>query len=1053
MYIMKNTIYSFLIALAAASAVTSCTDERLWTDSDIIGDGEAKVAATATFKSFVPALDDSRTVGTAVDGITSLTVYAFDQTGNELIDYKAFTADQLTALENNTQKPADGSGVAPEVSTSRVTFSFPLQYGKYKIYAVANADMSSYAITDEASLKAIAFDWQADITKNSQMFGWFDTKDATAIKAPHGFNAPVVTVNKKDMPLTAWLVRLASKVTVSYDASKLKDNVFIFLKSVQIKDIPVSCALGESNTPSESELIKDGEIYYYYDTTQGDPQKSDYNPATYPAVLTQHVNDFGSDHSHAADALFFYENNQGTGKNKGQDVLMNDTGTPGSDGKIDYPDGNNPAPDTGYKDEKRAGTYIEVKAYYRSNEVDRLGEGEITYRFMLGQNTTTDYNAKRNYHYKLTLKFNGYANDVDWHIEYTPEPDIYIPNPYYISYIYDKSMTLPVQVTGEMEPGSELKAEIIQNDWMPYNYEKQEYAPADQYYSPGSYNYDETQQLWNGFLSLRNTGHVRDIAEGKGLGPTQAAAENEKYWTENERGFRNYSIEIGEHPDSKDGDYDVVLSNQNDKSVRVFNVPLYTRAKNLVKTSGYTGNNPYVSYQRKAVVKFTAKLKNPETGNYEEVSKTADIIQVRRVVNPKGIWRAHNEDGSFHVHLMRLETEFTTDPWQSTGQFQTFTSQGPWTAEVMVEGGDNSKGWIKLSGIGRSTLGSDGKIHGENGSEIEFNYQPNGTISENQVRYGIIKVRYHNYTCEHLIFVRQGYAPIAVSSAANATEWYSFNMRTKSEMTESPCEEGSLFKRFSWSSPISPLNNKEGSPFQAAPGDLDIFGEQSHTQKWSDWLGNADGTNDHWADPTVPNESMRVAEVDDYLQLYNDQNVQYGFGILYDGQADEVQVPVKDAYSYYYDSTTGTNGKGRGMRGCFVYNQDTGAQIFLPLGASGYGRRRHRRFYNQGGNFYAGELIYGGRDKIMEEAAGLGWHRPILFDLYRRPGAIYWCNKTKAGTILNDNDTENSVAWDFNYITFDFYPISRANVITVTEGVETNATDALLIRCVVKKNK
>lgn len=1051
MYIMKNTIYSFLIALAAASAVTSCTDERLWTDSDIIGDGEAKVAATATFKSFVPALDDSRTVGTAVDGITSLTVYAFDQTGNELIDYKAFTADQLTALENNTQKPADGSGVAPEVSTSRVTFSFPLQYGKYKIYAVANADMSSYAITDEASLKAIAFDWQADITKNSQMFGWFDTKDATAIKDPHGFNAPVVTVNKKDMPLTAWLVRLASKVTVSYDASKLKDNVFIFLKSVQIKDIPVSCALGESNTPSESELIKDGEIYYYYDTTQGDPKKSDYNPATYPAVLTQHVNDFGSDHSHAADALFFYENNQGTGKNKGQDVLMNDTGTPGSDGKIDYPDGNNPAPDTGYKDEKRAGTYIEVKAYYRSNEVDRLGEGEITYRFMLGQNTTTDYNAKRNYHYKLTLKFNGYANDVDWHIEYTPEPDIYIPNPYYISYIYDKSMTLPVQVTGEMEPGSELKAEIIQNDWMPYNYEKQEYAPADQYYSPGSYNYDETQQLWNGFLSLRNTGHVRDIAEGKGLGPTQAAAENEKYWTENERGFRNYSIEIGEHPDSKDGDYDVVLSNQNDKSVRVFNVPLYTRAKNLVKTSGYTGNNPYVSYQRKAVVKFTAKLKNPETGNYEEVSKTADIIQVRRVVNPKGIWRAHNEDGSFHVHLMRLETEFTTDPWQSTGQFQTFTSQGPWTAEVMVEGGDNSKGWIKLSGIGRSTLGSDGKIHGENGSEIEFNYQPNGTISENQVRYGIIKVRYHNYTCEHLIFVRQGYAPIAVSSAANATEWYSFNMRTKSEMTESPCEEGSLFKRFSWSSPISPLNNKEGSPFQAAPGDLDIFGEQSHTQKWSDWLGNADGTNDHWADPTVPNESMRVAEVDDYLQLYNDQNVQYGFGILYDGQADEVQVPVKDAYSYYYDSTTGTNGKGRGMRGCFVYNQDTGAQIFLPLGASGYGRRRHRRFYNQGGNFYAGELIYGGRDKIMEEAAGLGWHRPILFDLYRRPGAIYWCNKTKAGTILNDNDTENSVAWDFNYITFDFYPISRANVITVTEGVETNATDALLIRCVVKK--
>ncbi|MDE5689000.1 MAG: hypothetical protein K2I18_10330, partial [Paramuribaculum sp.] len=336
--------------------------------------------------------------------------------------------------------------------------------------------------------------------------------------------------------------------------------------------------------------------------------------------------------------------------------------------------------------------------------------------------------------------------------------------------------------------------------------------------------------------------------------------------------------------------------------------------------------------------------------------------------------------------------------------------------------------------------------HGENGSEIEFNYKPNGTISENQVRYGVIKVRYHNYTCEHLIFVRQGYAPIAVSSAANATEWYSFNMRTKSEMTESPCEEGSMFKRFAWISPIRPENNRTGAPFQTNPATNGLACIGYGNRQWRWWWGNADGTNDHWADPTVPGKNMKVADVEDYIQLYNDPNVQYGFGILYDGKADGVQVPVKDAYSYYYDDPLGANNKGRGMRGCFVYNQVTGAQIFLPIGASGYGRRRQKRYYNQGGNFYEGELIYGGRDKIMEEDAGLGWHRPILFDLYRRPGAIYWCYKSVEGPMLNDKDLDNVVAWDFNYITFDFYPISFGNV-----SASATETDALLIRCVVKK--
>ncbi len=45
---------------------------------------------------------------------------------------------------------------------------------------------------------------------------------------------------------------------------------------------------------------------------------------------------------------------------------------------------------------------------------------------MLGKNADDDYNAERNFHYKLTLRFRGHANDVDWHIEYDEDKGIYV---------------------------------------------------------------------------------------------------------------------------------------------------------------------------------------------------------------------------------------------------------------------------------------------------------------------------------------------------------------------------------------------------------------------------------------------------------------------------------------------------------------------------------------------------------------------------------------------------------------------------------------------------
>lgn len=96
------------------------------------------------------------------------------------------------------------------------------------------------------------------------------------------------------MTLHAWIRRAASKVTVAYDASALKEGVFIYLKSVQIKDIPTHCYLGKDNKvgaedegydlpfPAKGEDMPDGEVIKYY---EGDTEPTVFD-ASYPVRLS-----------------------------------------------------------------------------------------------------------------------------------------------------------------------------------------------------------------------------------------------------------------------------------------------------------------------------------------------------------------------------------------------------------------------------------------------------------------------------------------------------------------------------------------------------------------------------------------------------------------------------------------------------------------------------------------------------------------------------------------------------------------------------------------------
>lgn len=400
---MKRFI-QYIIATLIALTATGCQDDFM--KQEIIGEGKAKVSATIDFKPMSAALTRTKAAGDALKDIRSLHVLLYDEESNLI---KKWKIEGYTVTDENRDNSNAENGSSAETSTKRATFNLPeeIEFGTYYMYAVANiADTLidkhySEAIKTVEGLKNISLAWDSEkVENNGQMIGFFTDSSTPALSA----NDESLTLNASNTKLHAWLRRAASKVTIAYDGTNLKDDVSIYIMAASIKDIPKSCPLGTENTPTHVDsLIHDGGIIKYF---EGDVQPdADGFFDNYKAVVTnkEPKQTYGSDHSEIADALFFYENMQGEGEDKRQKDEDHD-------GKPDHADR--------LKDDKPNGTYIEVKAIYRSENPERPGNGIIIYRFMLGKNITTNYDAQRNHHYKLTLRFNNFANDYDWHIEY-----------------------------------------------------------------------------------------------------------------------------------------------------------------------------------------------------------------------------------------------------------------------------------------------------------------------------------------------------------------------------------------------------------------------------------------------------------------------------------------------------------------------------------------------------------------------------------------------------------------------------------------------------------
>lgn len=1061
----------FFAALFAMGTASSCMDEIEYPEGEI-PEGNTTVMAEVRFTPLVEASLDGTSsranglefgsgntnapTGDSMDAISSLYLLFYTADGNLIPDltYEVDLAKNKPVLEDRVDEDASNGTSAQEQTYCVNNITMTLPNGVYKMFAVANIPdlltAHGEAIKTVAGLRDIKLVWVAgDMSANSEMLGFFTNGKKSTLG--NNFEAEeTVVVSPKNNMLHAWIRRAASKLTIDFNGSKLRDNVFVYIKEARVYDIADGCYLGHYSCVGEPSTNKDdiqakggfGLAESQHVLVYGAGSDAEYE--NWP-VVTRGSNfekyvvngDSISLHDEKAYCLPFYENMQGTGALKYQDG--------DGDGIVDYP---NAGDHTGEgadrkwtykeaKDSKPNGTWVEVIGHYESRNTDYVSGGEIKYRFMIGKNITNNFDVERNHHYKLTLSFKGNGNDADWHIEYEEEPGIHLPSPIYISYLYNKNLKFPIRINTGGKKLKSVKIDITRNNWAPYfegGYDKDDldyYEDADK-----KSGYGKTNPEY-GFLSLLKT--FETTIEGITVKDHYEKKEDDEGGFKVSRGSRQYIIEPGEHGKENLGKYVV----RHDGNIVEMEIPLYTRAKNLVKTSAYTGNNPYFGYPRLAEITVTATFTDESVYEIKDIP----VYQVRRLVNPKGIFRKHDNNTTFHVTLLEKEHESST-------KFVPLSSIGPWRAYVFHEDGD----FINLDG--------KKEVSGKTSTAIDFDVKFTGSTDADKNRFAIIQVEYHNFSCVHQIFVRQGDAPVQLFDAKTDNKsvyWHTYNMYLKNQEVDAPVDEGSMFKWANWDQPIDASNNinrkKDGSDYWIHVnqddfqwvGALKIAGSDE-SKKWDD-ISCGDRVTGSFADQK--DASGRVYSLPTVREYLNMRDVSdQAFGVLYGDEAVKVETDLNDAYSYRRDEK-GEVKTSNGMRGCFVYINDTkspyyGRHVFFPIGSSGYGHRKHSGKHGYGDyENHAGQLRYcaGRTAPILKPGDELAM--PLFYDLYMRTGAIYWAKESynlEGDKVLPKG---SYLGLDINYFTFDFNGMSSSSLHGNGDGAYQS--DACFIRCVDRK--
>ena len=1177
-------IYKHILALPAlilALLAVSCEDRFDWQSQDI-GEGEAQVDAILEFPTTSKSLGGARSAGNSIQDITKLSVVVFKNDGTilDVFDNVAFTRLESTPdTPSDYPKDENGNIISSDFPTTKVQAGLKLPYGRYTMYAVANLDraLTKAEFEDKedpiAYLKGIECEWNpTDITKNAQMFGYFtndiagqNTSYEGSAKPGNGTTTnpetpkdPTVLVNKTNVSLYSWIKRLASKVTIAYDGSGLKNGIYVYVHNVSIRQIPLKCTLGDGNSPSSAsevtsarfnQSVTEPEQALYYN---GNGQLTNASPYDYSGdkyhnwmtIAKGNGIQGAADHSVNDPALFFYENMQGVHPDRPKEQQADKVGINVGPAD-DLPDGYT---DEDYRDDVDYGTFIEVEGYYQCN-VMPISYGPIRYRFMLGQNTSDNYDAIRNCHYKLTLGFRGYANQPDWHIEYIEQENEIYAQEVNIPYTYNTSVPYDLHFTGNLV---NLEAQIIENNWAPFYETGEGEVPTTPL---GSTSFDDrtlifewnravylntnggsnpngsatavntnlsstlsstnntaanylygrhytdffkldedgnntteryyVTPIWAGFLRLQ-VPHCYEnssadeipavcvynrIRENEGdhynsqavltnfrnyyLGGNVTDAEETAYQSDPVKynlGYRRFDLEslgTGTHKYGV-GNNECTITKGIKKDGQEYTdvtMNLWTQPKSMCGNSGFSGNNPYEDFNRKAVIRFTATFKNAN-GTLTTKRKDVRVLQAKRLVNPKAVWRRHDNPQDFEFSLM----ERNIDNLNDLRNFRVVESRGTWSASIKQITAAHSD-FIKLVAWGGSQQNGDG-VKGDTGSEIKFKIDfKEAFTNPDDAACAIIEIRYHDEKCVHNVFVRQGYnKPVKIDENSNFY-WSSFNLfnttsGTNGVMTNSPLAFGTFMKRGNYAQPISVSNiSRAGMGPRESPGNAAFTLETNPTSSasWANITGQT-AASYQWPSFTCATAGKtRTYTVPTIAQFQTLMNHDFGIGVMYGDGATEPGATTARAYGYLDSSNKEyipTNSADvnndmfkYGMRGFIAYNVETANQIFLPIGTSGLGRRTIQLVTAEN---QRGMLRYGSLTTNLTGVTNA--MRPIPYNLSNNPGAIYWAFQTTSGL----------AGWDMNYFDLNFNAIGSGVVFPTSSTTYPSGPngDALPVRLV-----
>lgn len=399
-YYTKYSVFSIITAfLAMVVILFGCTDDIIYNEIEI-PDAEVELCGEVIFKPLVPTEVKTRAEapdGTKYRGIKTLHVFFFDSDKNIIKEY--------SGKVDFTPSPSEGS------THEHVSFKKRVLAGRYYVYAVANisadqtSDIMNVKTVDE--LRNFKLVWDNDIEKDLEMFGVFrlSTSETTTTPGNEDFEKDELLTINKNLDIHSWVRRATSKVTVDFDGTNLKEGVTVYIKKATLKDVASGALLGAATsvgsdgfvcTQSEYSLnYGTGEEYGIWPTVTKSKSFS-------PSEVWGDQKDADSFHDDNAKALPCYENMQG--EPEGKSKLQDSDG----DGIID----------SATKDGVENGTYLEVEGYYVANRPEYKSHGKIIYRFMLGKDAVKNFDLIRNHHYKITMQFKDYGNDIDWHIEY-----------------------------------------------------------------------------------------------------------------------------------------------------------------------------------------------------------------------------------------------------------------------------------------------------------------------------------------------------------------------------------------------------------------------------------------------------------------------------------------------------------------------------------------------------------------------------------------------------------------------------------------------------------